>query len=498
MSVPGGAIPSGSTVTVTVTQSSSGGGVTDPYRVSDVFTINPSGTVFLVPVRVTLPIPSSFSGDVADLVLYTRSTSGANEELDALATTSSTISGETSHFSPFWISEPPAAQSVTVTPSDPTIQSGNTVQLSAEVRDAGGNVLPGAPVTWSSADGTIAEVDENSGLVTGKLAGQADVTATAAQGVSGSVTVTVEPGPASAIVVDPATASLSPGGEVQLTARFVDGNGNTTTGGSVNWVSDAPGVATVTSGGLVQGVTKGTANISALSGDLEGVAVIRVQDPPISLGETVVGNIPTAGVEDTIYISLNITDVIDLAVFPEDGSGILPHLQLTRPSGDLTYVDFGWTTEPQHVAVIPGFTVSRTGIWRIIVRGAESSTGGYVLRTRNSQAVLETLPTEVLVISAQTGGGVVQTELKLGNPGAQGSSWSADDSQLPAGVSLSSTGGTLSASADVDTNPLILTVNVDPNVLGAGTHNHEFTLSLADPWGGPARTIGLRITVSSP
>ncbi|HEX5971705.1 MAG TPA: Ig-like domain-containing protein, partial [Gemmatimonadaceae bacterium] len=78
---------------------------------------------------------------------------------------------------------------VGVTPTPSTIAVGGTVQLSAQLRDASGNILTGRTITWSSANSAIASVSA-SGLVTGKSAGTTTVSATA-DGVSGSATVTV-------------------------------------------------------------------------------------------------------------------------------------------------------------------------------------------------------------------------------------------------------------------------------------------------------------------
>jgi cytochrome c5 len=78
---------------------------------------------------------------------------------------------------------------VGVTPTPSTIAVGGTVQLSAQLRDASGNILTGRTITWSSANSAIASVSA-SGLVTGKSAGTTTVSATA-DGVSGSATVNV-------------------------------------------------------------------------------------------------------------------------------------------------------------------------------------------------------------------------------------------------------------------------------------------------------------------
>lgn len=78
---------------------------------------------------------------------------------------------------------------VTVSPTDATVQVGGTVQLSAQVQDAQGNVLTGRTVTWSSSDGSLASVNGN-GVATGEAEGTATIRATS-EGQNGTATVTV-------------------------------------------------------------------------------------------------------------------------------------------------------------------------------------------------------------------------------------------------------------------------------------------------------------------
>ena len=90
---------------------------------------------------------------------------------------------------------PPApVASVTVTPSSATLQRGSTVQLTATLRDAAGNVLTGRAVSWTSSNTSAATVS-GTGLVSGVAAGSATITATS-ESKSGSSAVTVtEPPP---------------------------------------------------------------------------------------------------------------------------------------------------------------------------------------------------------------------------------------------------------------------------------------------------------------
>jgi surface protein len=78
---------------------------------------------------------------------------------------------------------------VSVSPSSLTLAVGQTQSLTATTKDAGGNVLTGRPVTWSSNDTNVATVSQ-SGAATGVGAGTATITATS-EGKSGTATVTV-------------------------------------------------------------------------------------------------------------------------------------------------------------------------------------------------------------------------------------------------------------------------------------------------------------------
>jgi trimeric autotransporter adhesin len=83
---------------------------------------------------------------------------------------------------------------VTVTPADTTIRVNNTVQLTATLRAANNAVLTGRPITWASADTTLATVN-SSGLVTGvRATGNQFVAITAtSEGRTGTARVIVIP-----------------------------------------------------------------------------------------------------------------------------------------------------------------------------------------------------------------------------------------------------------------------------------------------------------------
>jgi uncharacterized protein YjdB len=107
---------------------------------------------------------------------------------------------------------PPVVTTVTVSPATVSITAGATTTLTATVKDAQGNVMTGQSITWASNNTSVATVSAG-GVVTGKVAGSATVTATCA-GKSGS----------SAITVTAAPPPPPPGGTILFQENFEDAN----------------------------------------------------------------------------------------------------------------------------------------------------------------------------------------------------------------------------------------------------------------------------------
>ena len=173
--------------------------------------------------------------------------------------------------------ETPAPATVTVAPDTVSFMAlGDTARLSAEVLDQFGRTLPGAAVSWTSADASVAAVD-STGLVTAAGAGATTVTATA-DSVSGSAAVTVMQS-AGSVVVSPPSATVAPGDTVRLSAEALDANGHPVAGAEFAWSSSDASVATVDGSGLVTGVAEGSATVRAVAGDARGTAEITVANP---------------------------------------------------------------------------------------------------------------------------------------------------------------------------------------------------------------------------
>jgi len=118
--------------------------------------------------------------------------------------------------------------------------------------------------TWSSSATGIASVSSG-GVVTGNAIG----TATIAYSISGCSVITVATVNAAPAAISPAGATVCTGGTVTLT--------DATSGGI--WSSSAPAVASV-SGGVVTGLTAGTATISYTIGACPATATISVNATP--------------------------------------------------------------------------------------------------------------------------------------------------------------------------------------------------------------------------
>src|SRR6059036_3980081 len=178
---------------------------------------------------------------------------------------------------------PVPVASVEVTPATASVQAGQTVQLTATPRDAGGTPLSGRTVTWSSSNTAVATVS-NSGLVSGVTPGSATITATS-EGKSGTSSISVTNVPVATVEVTPPSASVQAGQTVQLTGTPRDAGGNPLSGRTVTWSSSNTAVATVSNSGLVSGVTPGSATITATSEGKSGTSSVTVTNVPVATVE---------------------------------------------------------------------------------------------------------------------------------------------------------------------------------------------------------------------
>lgn len=164
--------------------------------------------------------------------------------------------------------------SVSVTPATATVNIKGQQQFAAQALDGNGNQVLYQTFTWSSSDTTIATV-AGSGVATGVAAGTAMITATSGGATSKPVTLTVVP-VISSIAISPTTATIKVGASQQFTATATDVNGNTVPA-SFNWQNSSAAVATISTSGLLTGVSPGTVMITASAGSITSpVATVTV------------------------------------------------------------------------------------------------------------------------------------------------------------------------------------------------------------------------------
>jgi uncharacterized protein YjdB len=176
---------------------------------------------------------------------------------------------------------PVPVASVTVTPLSANIFVGAQQTFAAITRDASGQVLTGRAVSWSSSANSVATVSAN-GVATGAGAGNAVITATS-EGKSGTAAIAVAQVPVGTVTVLPSPATVVATQTTQLTATVKDQNGTVVTDRTVTWATNNPTIATVSTSGLVLGVTPGSATITATSGGKSGSTTVTVTPVPVAM-----------------------------------------------------------------------------------------------------------------------------------------------------------------------------------------------------------------------
>lgn len=184
--------------------------------------------------------------------------------------------------------------SIAVTPSDPSLAVGSTLQFNATGTFTGGNTYNlTQSVTWSSSKSTLASISNaagTQGLATGLAAGVTTIKAASGK-ISGTSTLTVTSAPTLvSITVTPANSSVAVGSTLQFTAtgNYSDGS-NLNLTSLVSWSSSLTTVATISGGGLATAVASGSTTIQASYQGVNGSTLLIVsgpEPPPTGLNAT--------------------------------------------------------------------------------------------------------------------------------------------------------------------------------------------------------------------
>ncbi|MHB8585304.1 MAG: hypothetical protein ACYDDF_05645 [Thermoplasmatota archaeon] len=178
---------------------------------------------------------------------------------------------------------PAAPSSVTVSPSNAMVTAGGSLSFSAVEEDQYHNVIAFTP-TWTTT--CAGDSITSAGVFSGTVANQGCiVTATdSASQVTGTANATVQHGSANAVTIDPNQATMTAGGSQQFTVTETDQYGNAISF-TPTWTTTCPGTDTVSSTGLLTGVTASpgcSVQVSDSANSLSSTAAVIVNPAPAS------------------------------------------------------------------------------------------------------------------------------------------------------------------------------------------------------------------------
>jgi uncharacterized protein YjdB len=167
--------------------------------------------------------------------------------------------------------------SVTVVPDTLRLTPTGAARLLATAYDGSGNIVNGLAVTWGSSNTTVAPVDQT-GAVTAVSVGTSRVSASIGGKVASATVIVSAPQVATVLIV-PDSLALAIGDVGHLQATAFDTRGNMIKGLPTTWGSGNAAVASVDGSGVVAGVGRGTATVTAAIGGKAGSATIVVGHP---------------------------------------------------------------------------------------------------------------------------------------------------------------------------------------------------------------------------
>jgi hypothetical protein len=173
-----------------------------------------------------------------------------------------------------------------VQPSEVAIQVGDTVRLSVSAQDSSGRPFPNTTVRWFQSGGHFEGKVDSTGLVTGGATGTLTVTALVSPSGGGSpatafARVTILPGPAARIALDPVVTKLYAGQTVQMRATPYSANDDRRYD-EVVWSSDAPAIAAVGPSGRLTAGRPGRATLTARAGRARRSLTVTVHANPVA------------------------------------------------------------------------------------------------------------------------------------------------------------------------------------------------------------------------
>ncbi len=238
----------------------------------------------------------------------------------------------------------PVLTSIAMTPEWPTVNIGQTLQLTIICKDQNKNTITCPTLTWINSVPSVATVSPT-GLITGVATGMTLMVVQKGSVASNPVNVTVISTSALAsITISPVSPTINANQTVQLSATCRGQNNNTITCPTLHWWSYDTTKATVDYySGLVTGIAEGTADIVAFL------------DQVTSNASHITVN-PSTLTSITIYI-------FD-ALIPVNGTEQLTIVCKDQNNNTITCPTLTWSSDPGSIV-----TISPTGLVTAIAPG---------------------------------------------------------------------------------------------------------------------------------
>lgn len=330
--------------------------------------------------------------------------------------------------------------SITVSPTVASIAIGATQQLSKSIAPTNASIQS---VTWKSSNTAVATVN-TAGLVTGVSAGSATITVTTTDGGKTAVsTITIYAVPVTGVTLSPTSASFNIGATQQLSSTVSPSNA---TNKNVTWRSNNTAVATVSTTGLVTGVSRGSVTITVTTTD--------------------------GGKTAASSLSINPVPVTGVTVSPATDSfnvGATKQLLATLDPTNATYQNVTWRSSNTAVA-----TVNSSGLVTGVSAGSAIITvttadGG---KTASSNVSINKVPVTGVTLSPTT------ASLTVG----------ATQQLVPAIAPINATNKNVSW---ISSNPAVATANTTGLITGMSAGSAIITVTTAD--GGKTATSNVTV-----
>ena len=266
--------------------------------------------------------------------------------------------------------------SCSLSPTSSKVTVTQSVQPTLVVRDTANNVIPsqGRPIVWTSSNEIVATVS-NTGLATTRKAGTTTITASPAENAQVTCNASIEAVDPRIlqVVIQQRTGSLRLGIPRGFSAALLDSTNSQVPAGRITtWSTNTPTVISVTSAGIVTGLSLGTARVIATS---EGVA-------------------------DTVQLSVTNVPVDKVTVSPvqisiQEGSTTQLRAVVTDSTGrEVSDRPIEWLTSDPTKA-----TVSNTGLVTAIAAGAVNIGATAETRLGQSTVIIQQTPVDTIVVN---------------------------------------------------------------------------------------------------